>query len=89
MILNLTFGFIQVSNFISYVPLTRIFLNARLVKMKIIIGNKKERITLVVILFPNSQILLSNNALINLNHLQQIQSPLNLSIQAFSRSNQS
>ena len=65
------------------------FLNARFVNIKIVNGNIKESTRLDVILFPNNQILLIINALINLNHLQQIQNPLNLLVQVFSRLSQS
>ena len=65
------------------------FLNARLVNIKIVNGNIKERTRLDVILFPNNQTLLIINALINLNHLQQIQNPLNLLVQVFLHSSQS
>ena len=67
----------------------RTFLNARFVNIKIVNGNIKESTRLDVILFPNNQILLIINALINLNHLQQIQNPLNLLVRVFSRLSQS
>jgi len=67
----------------------RTFLNARFVNIKIVNGNIKESTRLDVILFPNNQILLIINALINLNHLQQIQNPLNLLVQVFLHSSQS
>ena len=67
----------------------RTFLNARFVNIKTVNGNIKESTRLDVILFPNNQILLIINALINLNHLQQIQNPLNLLVQVFSRLSQS
>ena len=44
----------------------------------LLVGNKKDSKILEIILFLNNQILLCNNALINLNHLQRIQNPLNL-----------
>lgn len=67
----------------------RTFLNARFVNIKTVNGNIKESTRLDVILFPNNQILLIINALINLNHLQQIQNPLNLLVQVFLHSSQS
>ena len=67
----------------------RTFLNARFVNIKTVNGNIKESTRLDVILLPNNQALLIINALINLNHLQQIQNPLNLLVQVFSRLSQS
>ena len=67
----------------------RTFLNARFVNIKTVNGNIKESTRLDVILFPNNQALLIINALINLNHLQQIQNPLNLLVQVFLHSSQS
>ena len=57
--------------------MTGIFLNAKFVKIKMVNGNKNNIMTLEVRLFRICQSLLNNNALINLNHHQQIQNPLN------------
>ncbi len=73
----------------SYNPMAGIFLSAKFVKIKILNGNKNRMTTLVVKLFPNSQALLDNNALINLNHHPQIQNPLNHQDQVFLHLSQS
>ena len=65
------------------------FLRAKFVKIKILKGNKNKITTLVVRLFPSSQALLNNNALINLNLHPQIQNPLNHQDQVFLHLDQS
>ena len=80
---NIILGYIHTSNSISYNPIEGTFLRAKFVKIKILNGNKNRMTTLVVKLFPNSQALLNNNALINLSPHLQIQNPLNHQDQVF------